>query len=311
MQRERVIDRRAHRVSEFSSIANFLNVDGVPAGISTIMSGGLPIDLLVSPAASRTTICFFHGAVEPHFTLPVLSGLGISGGIEANRVFISDPSLILDEELMLAWYAGNKHQPALQSDITAVLKKVTASLESERVVFFGGSGGGFAALYFAHHFENSLAIVFNPQTSIERYSENAVRDFVRFAFDDDVSHQGMLSELPRTVTHDLCGLYATPTSAQIAYMQNLNDKDHTEHHLLPFLKAVDSKTKVHLLGEQWRDGHTPPPKEFLSHLLNLVASSADWSEGFAPFGFKNLEGMSVKDAESLHTLRKLNEVSSE
>lgn len=311
MQRERMIDRKAHRVSEFSSIANFLNVDEVPAGISTIMSGGLPIDLLVSPAASRTTVCFFHGAIEPHFTLPVLSGLGVSGGIEANRVFVSDPSLMLDDELMLAWYAGNKHQPALQGDITAVLKKVTASLGSERVVFFGGSGGGFAALYFAHHFENSLAIVFNPQTSIERYSENAVRDFVQLAFYDDVAAQDLLSELPSTVTHDLCALYETPTSAQIVYIQNLNDRDHLEHHLLPFLRAIDSKTEVHLLGEQWRDGHTPPPKEFLSHMLNVAASSADWSEGFAPFGFKSLEGMSIKDEDSLHALTKFNEVSAE
>src|SRR5699024_3252628 len=97
MQRERVIDRDLHRVTEISSIADFLKVEEVPVVISSVQSRGLPIDLLVSPTASRTTICLFHWAVEPHFTLPVLSGLGISGGIEVNRVFISDPALCLDE----------------------------------------------------------------------------------------------------------------------------------------------------------------------------------------------------------------------
>lgn len=309
MQRERVIDREVHRVTDFSSIANFLKVDKVPAGVSTIISGGLPIDLLVSPASSRTTICFFHGAIEPHFTLPVLSGLGISGGVEANRIFISDPSLVLDDELMLSWYAGNKRQPRLQSDIVTILKKVTTSLGSERVVFFGGSGGGFASLYFAHQFENSLALVFNPQTSIEKYSEHAVHDFVDRAFDVSAGDQDPLRDIPGTVTHDLCDLYRASTRAQVAYIQNLKDRDHVESHLVPFLKSIHSDTEILLLGKHWRDGHSPPPKELLTHVLNLAASSADWSDSLTAFGFQNLQDISSKDSKSLHALVKFEEVS--
>lgn len=302
MQRERVIDRKAHQVSEFSSIANFLKVDKVPAGISTVFSGGLPIDLLVSPTSSKTTICFFHGAIDRHFTLPVLSGLGISGGVEANRVFISDPSLTLDDDLMLSWYAGNKLQPRLQRDITAILKKVTTSLGSERIIFFGGSGGGFASLYFAHQFDSSLALVFNPQTSIREYSENPVHDFVELAFDKKVGAQDPLSELPSTVTHDLCDLYETHTNAQVAYIQNLNDTDHLKFHLLPFLRSVHPDTEVLVLGKQWRDGHSPPPKEFLSRMLNLTASSVDWRESLISLGFQNLERIDIKEAEILRAL---------
>lgn len=83
--RERVIDKSLHRVTEYASTENFLAASSVPAGISTIWENGLPIDVLVSPASSETTIFFFHGAIERHFTLPVLSGLGISGAVEVGR----------------------------------------------------------------------------------------------------------------------------------------------------------------------------------------------------------------------------------
>src|SRR5699024_7059040 len=130
-----MIDKSLHQVTEFASTENFLAAKSVPAGISTIWVNGLPIDLLVNPAESDTTIFFFHGTIERHFTLQVLSRLGISGAVTANRVFVSDPSLVLDETLMLAWYAGNHHHPNLQEVLTNILRKIAESLGSKKVVF--------------------------------------------------------------------------------------------------------------------------------------------------------------------------------
>ena len=285
MQRERVIDRDIHQVSEFSTVAEFLNAKTVSPGISTIYSGGLPIDVLVSPGSSDTTIFFFHGAIERHFKLPVLSGLGISGGLEANRVFISDPSLVLDNQLMLSWYAGNFHQPDLQQVLVSIFKRIVMSLGSSRAVFFGGSGGGFASLFFASHFQNSLALVFNPQTNIEEYSERAVRDFAAKAFRVETPHNSMLSELPSDVVVDLCELYREPKDTKIAYLQNANDEKHLQAHLRPFSQAIHSGTEFLLLKEPWQDGHSPPPKTLLSQLLNLAVSSNDWTRDFTNAGF--------------------------
>src|SRR5699024_779401 len=268
-QRERFIDKSVHQVAEFASVATFLNVTQVPAGVSTIQSDGVPIDLLVHPAESKTTIVFFQGAIESHFTLPVLSGLGISGGLEANRVFVSDPSLVLDDELMLSWYAGNLHQPDLQQKLTLILKKVADSLGTQRIVFFGGSGGGFAALYFASQFRDSLAVVFNPQTDIAKYKPRAVTDFVTKAFNIDAESTVPLSQLPTEVVSNLCDLYSGPQNVQVAYMQNLNDDSHVQSHLGPFLEAVHPETEVLVLKERWNDGHTPPPKDVLARVLNL------------------------------------------
>src|SRR5699024_4027987 len=157
------------------------------------------------------------------FTLPVLSGLGISGAVDANRVFISDPSLVLDEDLMLAWYAGNHRQPNLQEVLTNIIGKIAQGLDSKKLVFFGGSGGGFASLYFASHFEDSLALVFNPQTDIAKYSERAVRDFAVKGFEVETDSTNPLAHLPAEVVTDVCELYRIPRRATVAYLQNEKD----------------------------------------------------------------------------------------
>lgn len=283
--RERVIDKSLHKVTEFASTENFLAAGSVPAGISTIWENGLPIDVLISPASSETTIFFFHGAIERHFTLPVLSGLGISGAVNANRIFISDPSLVLDDELMLAWYAGNRQQPNLQDVLTHILRKIAESLGSKKVVFFGGSGGGFASLYYASHFENSLALVFNPQTNIAKYSERAVRDFAAKSFAVETNSTDPLAHLPPEVVTDVCDIYMTPRRATVAYLQNQKDTVHVKAHLRPFLESLHQDTNLLLLKEPWRDGHAPPPKELLTQVLDLAVSSNDWSEDFSSIGF--------------------------
>jgi hypothetical protein len=293
--RERVIDRSIHQVTEFASPENFIASKSVPAGISTIWENGLPIDLLVRPTASDTTIFFFHGAIERHFTLPVLSGLGISGGVHANRVFVSDPSLILDDDLMLTWYAGSHQQPNLQKVLTNIFRKIAQYFSSRRVVFFGGSGGGFASLYFASRFEDSLALPFNPQTNIAKYSERAVRDFASKSFRLESKSANPLANLPSEVVTDVCEIYTRPTHATVAYIQNQKDTIHVETHLGPFLASLHAETDLLLLKEPWRDGHSPPPKELLTQVLDLAASSRHWVEDFSSIGFDRYPHTAVLD----------------
>src|SRR5699024_639434 len=140
---------------------------------------------------------------------------------------------VLDDDLMLSWYAGNHRQPDLQQILVSIFEKIHVSLGSERAVFFGGSGGGVAALFFASHFQNSLALVFNPQTNIAKYSKRAVRDFATKAFQIEPIGDDLLRQLPSDVVVDLCEAYRPPIDTKIAYLQNANDKEHLQSHLLP------------------------------------------------------------------------------
>lgn len=281
-----MINHELHQVTEFSTLEDFLSNETVPAGISTIYIGGLPIDILVSPGSSKATIFFFHGAIEPHFTLPVLSGLGISGGLVANRVFISDPSLILNNKLLLSWYAGNERQPNLQRDLVTIIEKIVTSLGSERTIFFGGSGGGFAALYFASLFENSTAAVFNPQTNLARYSKRAVQAYVETAFQRSFEEDDPFASIADGIVTDLCKQYSTRRYCEIFYMQNRHDVSHVDNHLVPFLRSMHPNTNVHLLSEGWGAGHLPPPRQLLSQVLDIIAMEGDRLRELSSLGFR-------------------------
>ncbi|WFP16729.1 hypothetical protein [Citricoccus muralis] len=267
----------------------FLRVDETPTGIVTVDHHNVPIDLLVAPHPSDTAIVFFHGAIEKHFTLPVLSGLGISGGLNANRIFVSDPSLILEQRLLLGWYAGNRHQVDLQDALTRILDHVFTLLGAKRVVFFGGSGGGFASLYYASRFENSLALPFNPQTSIRRYLDRAVVMYMNLAFNAHAPRSRRLAYKPESIVSDLCRWYGTPRPPLVGYMQNLNDVSHVNRHLRPFLRQSHEDNRVMLLAERWDPGHTPPPKPLLTNVLDVASSAASWEDGLSELGFQTLD----------------------
>src|SRR5699024_565358 len=102
------------------------------------------------------------------------------------------------------WYAGNQQQPDLQTSLIKIISKLADDLRTERLVFFGGSGGGFAAMFFSYHFPGSLALVFNPQTKIANYSKIATRAYAQKAFGvpKDISHP--LTKIPTNIVKDLC-----------------------------------------------------------------------------------------------------------
>lgn len=274
--RQQVIDATANQVTWYSGIDSFVDADKVPQGVISISESGLPIDLLNSDIGSDTTMVVFHGAVESSGQLPVLSGQGLSTGVGVNRIFISDPSLYISDRLQLGWFAGNKAQPGLQSNLEKIIRRIVGAHGSRRVMFVGGSGGGFASLYFASQFEDSTAVVFNPQTNIARYQQSSVLAYARFAYDSQEDLQESLSQLTSRPVTDLCERYSQPVGGSVVYLQNSNDTFHVENHMRPFLESLHPDNTVFLVEESWGLGHAPPPKALLSEVLAGVAAVPLW-----------------------------------
>jgi pimeloyl-ACP methyl ester carboxylesterase len=273
--RERFIDYKANVVANYRDLDAFLGLDSVPAGINSVTVNGIPIDLVNVDLGADTTVIIFHGAIEPGHTIPFLSGNGITHGLQANRVSISDPSLILSDKLALSWYAGNKDQQ-LQSILPKIIQKVLDSHGSKRVIFFGGSGGGFASLYFSTLFPESLAFVFNPQTNIERYLGRSVRDYATIAYGIADDEYNPLAEIEDRPVTDVLPIYSNPVPNTVLYLQNLNDPYHIDRHLDPFIKAKHPENRIFFHQDAWQDGHTPPPKEMLKDYLQKLAGPEPW-----------------------------------
>lgn len=283
--RPRKIDPASHQITHHGGIDAFCHAGTTPSGINVIDHGGLPIDVMNVPiAGTDTTVVMLHGAMKEDVRLPVLSGLGLTRDLPASRIFISDPSLVLSEKMTLGWYAGNSYQPQLQTELSRIVAKVFRDHGSKQLIFFGGSGAGFAGLRLAAGIAGAKVLLWNAQTDIAKYGASSVRRFAQEAFQIDPYEYDPLALVPESVTLNVCPLYASPTGVSVAYMQNTSDVLHIERHLKPFMRTLHPDNDVQLLADDWGEGHTPPPKALLGPVLNAVATRG-WAEGLEQFGF--------------------------
>lgn len=266
--RERVIKQSEHTI--YGSLAKFQEANGHhPPGVLTVMNGGLPIDVRHEPAGHDVTTVFFHAALsKTAYRFPIFTGAGISEGLPTNRIYISDPTLYLDDELTLAWYAGNRKQPRLQWVIRAILKGLIP--EGQRVVTFGPSGGGFAAMYYATKFEHATAVPTNPQTSLARYLRYEVEKYLRLAW--GVEGQGALAQIDPVT--ELARVYRSGKT-RVFYVQNRNDASHIAQHYEPFMAGLPAGHDVHPVLVDGKPGHRPPDKAITRAVLAAAIAGAE------------------------------------
>ncbi len=282
--RPRVIDPAKHMVTNYKGVEAFLRTSVIPPGYQVIVENGLPIDINVQNRGYDTTVVFFQGAIDPRWTLPAFAGMGVSSETAVNRIFISDPSLVLTDRLNLGWFVGNSRMN-IQKNLLDIIGHITDIWGEQRLVFYGASGGGFASLYFSAHFPGSLAIVSNPQTNVANYESAAVERFAEVCY--GVRGDEPMRQLPDDVTTDLLELYREPRGNVVAYMQNSTDVSHVEKHMNPLLAAAHPDNEIHVLLGDWGEGHVAPPKPIHVQALD-VASGRDWQGGFGAMGFERV-----------------------
>lgn len=251
---------------EVESVESFAGPLASGSGTYAITGGGLPIDLRFDDRGYDTTIVFFHPAITKAVRrFPVFSGTTFSEHLQANRLFISDPSLYVDRRLRLGWYAGNAHQPRLQDELATIISRFVRS--GDRLIFFGASGGGFASLYYATKFPGSIAVPVNPQTRIGAYVPTVVNRYLGYAWDGLA-----IDQLP--VCTDVRDLYRNPVANSVVYVQNTGDRDHMDNHYAPFMDALPEGHRVSPLLVDVGEGHVPPPRDQLGRILKEVISGA-------------------------------------
>src|SRR6185312_3746617 len=111
-------------------------------------------------------------------------------------------------------------------------RHVVSSLDKpQRLVFFGASGGGFAALYYSYFFPGSLALPMNPQTILANYSPRPVTEYTATAWGaEDIKDAPILS--------DLRELYAEGLPNTVGFIQNVQDTHHRDRHAAPWVRGL-------------------------------------------------------------------------
>lgn len=270
-----------HNLTEFCAAPLCTDSEhtGMLSGVHAIGFGNQAdhrmLEVLVENRNAATTVVVFHAAVDLSKTsLPVFIGRQFTEALDANLVFVSDPALQYGAGI--GWYAGTK-ELVLQQDLVSAISVVQDSIpEAEHLVFFGASAGGFAALYYAHQFPGSLAVVANPQTNIEAYHPGPVQTYRDKCFSGaELSNSG--------IAFDINPIYAAEFPCHVIYLQNAQDDFHIEHHLKPWQEAVQNypdRWRLHV--DDWGPGHAPVPPAILTGILGFAAFvNGNWAEVFA------------------------------
>ena len=291
----RSMKRWGSETHEYHDADAFLAATELPDGVHTIRGAVAPIDFFVRLKPGRPLIINFHGNQprNDEVKLPVFTGLNVTKELNASFVGVSDPTLHLNPELKLAWFAGCEGLE-LQKVLPPLLDKIIAMSGASDVIFFGGSGGGFASLYYSAGVPNSIALVWNPQTSITRYNPLHVAEYGGAAFGLE-SHEEAVAQLGSRIEADLIERYAGGRDNMILYLQN-NTDGHVVIHMRPFLESLGADMApiqkgakinavvadtVWLYLDNWGEGHVPPAPARLPGLLDaIVTDPARWRAGW-------------------------------
>ena len=143
---------------------------GAPSFEELIRNGAPPLTIDFTPDRPVLFIAFGGMAARAGRALFELSQ--VSAGLPINRLFLRDVNRL--------WYHGGL--PGLGANIDGVarsLQKLVARQEPRRVVVFGNSGGGYAAMLFGHLLRADEVHAFAPQVFVSPLRRLLLRDVRR------------------------------------------------------------------------------------------------------------------------------------
>lgn len=254
--------------SDFQESTFFAEIDGVQFPLR-FLSGGDVRNLVIS----------FHGAINrekreiPAF-LPFQPGLS---GI-AHQIAISDPTMYSRSNFTLSWYTGHEGFPC-QSIMPTLINAIKQLFDIERRVYFGSSGGGFAALFYSWVDQGSIALVRSPQTNIMQYYSGHIERYRKACWpelDDNV-------RLSEKIVTDVSPLYKNAMNNTVIYLQSSGDSFHISNHMIPFLQGMQSniseKNNRFILNcDFWgKFGHSSsvPQTTYLPWMIAALTSPSD------------------------------------
>lgn len=267
------------------SLFNPTNQRGVTRYQAPLQKGA-HLDSLLINKQTDVLIVALHGAINRRTKeLPRFEWMRTIRNVEYSSLYFADPCLELDEKLELVWYTGWKELD-LYPIIAEWIIQAARAIGATKILLFGASGGGLAALQISAYIPSSMALTHSCQTSISAYRVAGIR----YGAQRSYLHAVMphltptvpLEQLPEEVDwaepmgHRLSAVerYKTEQPNYVYCLQNRLDYPHVEQHFEPFKLAVENSPNAQRVKFVLYDGpenHNPPiQKVFHEHLCKAI-----------------------------------------
>ncbi|WP_181276331.1 hypothetical protein [Brevibacterium oceani] len=198
--------------------------------------------------------------------------------IDADVLFIADPTLRTDNRISIGWGQGTPGRYAIPA-MAQIARFVAECLEIPAAarLYFGTSAGGFQALQAAARDEGSRALVNNPQIDWTLYMEKFVGMIARYSYGDRPTKDIAVDYPDRTsVAHAFASFGHTPRTRCLINAASRNDALAQLPALvdaLPAQKGELSCFDVSLYSDA-RAGHNPMPRLATTTAINTILREA-------------------------------------
>lgn len=278
-----------------NSIKSFIT-DVNNDGIHSLELAALPLDVLVQNSEkisknNHILISFSPAVMRRNSNPPYFSLSGVAKESELPLISFADPTISMSKNLTLAWYSGNKYYPNLPQIIANICDEIIEKT-GKKLIFVGGSGGGFSALniqnLMQHRYQTQL-IIWNPQTNLIAYSEDVVFHYMKTAFPDETTFlkkadlkNFVEKKIQNTITH-------TPDLQRLILMDGF-DYRHIDNLKIFFGNASSHSNWKNNLIEidqtticfgDWGyngNGHAQPPTKLLTSIIVDISRDKKYSQ---------------------------------
>ena len=191
---------------------------------------------------------------------------------------IADPTIEYDNRITLGWYLGDNG--SFVADELTILIEAAARLRgvpNNKIVIWGSSGGGFAALVLASKIADATAVAINPQTNVELYEYRKKFEIIRDIFYSKYSDTE-LKHIASSRFNTSSIWMNKKNNSRFFLIQNKMDLHHYEIHCKPFFRSlgVTESDGISSLGDNFSwiytddKGHIPETKDMVQLILKYI-----------------------------------------
>lgn len=207
--------------------------------------------------------------------LPVFNRWKWAAKFPGHVLCIADPSLYLAPDYALGWYVGTRSIDVTEK-LAWMVSAVAARLyvPNDNIVFYGSSGGGFAAMMAAVRLHGSTAVAINPQARIFSYHiRRVVETFRKVAF-PELDWEAI--ELQHGHRVDVVrALEQVGVRVRVIYAQNTLDHQHFDYHFEYVRSRVSNSSNIGFESLLYThpSGHASETPEVFEEIIRLTGRS--------------------------------------